>query len=289
MPLERRAVRGGLSAEPAAEAGHVREPLAGIRAITFDFGNTLAPVSRAGLLAVTERTALEATAALGLQDPGPFHEVWTAERERQLREDVPAFREMDMEQRATRVVARLRGMPAPGPLERWDDVAAADRAAPADVAAILDAYSRAFVEAIAPAAGAGELLATLAGRGFRLAILSNWPLATTIDRYATAAGWAPYLAGIFVSQRIGAIKPHPAIFAFAAQHLAVPPREILHVGDDWAADVVGASAAGWRVAWLRGAQVDTPLPTSSRTSGPDPDLELDRLTDLASRIADPTA
>jgi len=264
-------------------------PLEGIRAITFDFGNTLAPVSRAGLHAVTERTVVEAVAALGLADPGPFWAAWTEERERQLREDVPALREMDLEQRAIRIVARLRGMPAPGPGDRWDDAAAARLAARADVAAITDAYSRAFIQAIAPADGAVELLATLAGRGFRLAILSNWPLATTIDRYAAAAGWAPHLAGTFVSQRIGAIKPHPAIFAFAAEALAVPPRAILHVGDDWAADVVGARKAGWRVAWLRDQQADTPLPRSSRTPGVEPDLELDRLSDLASRIADPTA
>ncbi len=264
-------------------------PLEGIRAITFDFGNTLAPVSRAGLRAVTERTVAKAASALGLADPGPFWTAWTEERDRQLREDVPALREMDLEQRATRIVARLRGMPPPRAGEPWDDAAAARLAAGADVAAITDAYSLAFIQAIAPADGAAELLATLARRGFRLAILSNWPLATTIDRYAAAAGWAPHLAGIFVSQRIGTIKPHPAIFAFAASALAVPPGTILHVGDDWAADVVGARTAGGRVAGLRYHQADTPLPTSSRTPGVDPDLELDRLTDLASRIADPTA
>jgi FMN phosphatase YigB (HAD superfamily) len=61
------------------------------------------------------------------------------------------------------------------------------------------------------------------------------------------------------------------------------------VGDDWAADVVGAHDAGWRAAYLRDHQADTPLPTSSRTAGVIPDLELDRLADLPSLIADPTA
>ena len=263
--------------------------LRGIRAITFDFGNTLVPVSRDGLQRVTERTALEASAALGIDDPDAVRTAWDEERDRQLREDVPAMREMDLEQRATRIVARLRGMPPPRPLERWDDAAAAERAPASEVQEIVDAYSRAFMETIAPADGAGDLLASLAGRGFRLAILSNWPLAATIDRYAAAAGWGMHLAGIFVSQRIGTIKPHPAIFAVAAEALATPPAAILHVGDDWAADVVGAREAGWRVAWLRGQQGDTPLPTSVRTRDVDPDLELDRLTDLPSRIADPTA
>ena len=59
---------------------------------------------------------------------------------------------------------------------------------------------------------------------YRLAILSNWPLAATIDRYAEAAGWAPHLAAIVVSQRVGAIKPHPAIFARRAPRSATRRR-----------------------------------------------------------------
>ena len=46
-------------------------------------------------------------------------------------------------------------------------------------------------------------------------------------------------------QRVGTIKPHPAIFAAAREALgSPPPGAILHVGDDWAADVVGAKRAG---------------------------------------------
>ena len=272
---------------PPARPTHVL--LGGIRAITFDFGNTLVRVSREGLRAVTERTAVEASVVLGLGDPAAFRAAWSDERDRQFREEVPAFREVDLHQRAIRILARLRGMVSPGPHERWDDVAAAGIAQPAEVEAVVDAYSRAFVETMPPVEGASELLAALAGRGFRLAILSNWPLAATIDRYVAGAGWDRHLAGIFVSQRIGTIKPHPAIFAFAADALDTPPGAILHVGDDWAADVVGAREAGWRVAYLRGQQADTPLPTSTRNGDLAPDLELDRLTDLASRVADPTA
>lgn len=266
-----------------------RDVIGGIRAITFDFGNTLVRVSREGLRAVTERTAVEASAALRLGDAAAFRVAWAEERDRQFREEVPAFREVDLHQRAVRILARLRGMPPPAPHERWDDGTAAGFAEPAEVDAVVDTYSRAFVETMPPVDGAGDLLAGLAGRGFRLAILSNWPLAATIDRYVAGAGWDRHLAGIFVSQRIGTIKPHPAIFAFAADALGMPPGSILHVGDDWAADVVGAREAGWRVAWLRGQQGDTPLPTSARSGDLVPDLELDRLTDLASRVADLTA
>ncbi len=265
------------------------DPLRGIRAITFDFGNTLVRVGRDALHDVTERTALDVSAVLGLGDPAGFRGAWAEERDRQFREEVPAFREVDLEQRAVRILARLRGMRPPPVDERWDDRAAARLVAPAEIGAIGEAYSRAFVETMPPVAGAGDVLAGLAARGFRLAILSNWPLAATVDRYAAAVGWDRHLAGIFVSQRIGTIKPHPAIFAFAASSLGCAPSELLHVGDDWAADVVGARNAGWRVAYLRDHQADTPLPTSSRTADVVPDLELDSLADLPSRVADPSA
>ena len=115
----------------------------------------------------------------------------------------------------------------------------------------MEVYSRAFVAALPPAPG-GRGAARAPGRARTgSAILSNWPLAATIDRYVEAAGWTPHLAAVVVSQRVGTIKPHPAIFAAARTALGDPaPAAILHVGDDWAADVVGAKRAGWRAAYL---------------------------------------
>jgi putative hydrolase of the HAD superfamily len=89
-----------------------------------------------------------------------------------------------------------------------------------------------------------------------------------------------------VSQRVGTIKPHPAIFAAARAALGEPrPGEILHVGDDWAADVVGAKAAGWRAAYLHDRPGDSPLPGSERDGTVEPDLELARLADLEDALA----
>jgi 5'-nucleotidase len=148
----------------------------------------------------------------------------------------------------------------------------------------LAAYSDAFVDALPPTPGVGPMLERLAA-GRTLAILSNWPLAATIDRYAAANGWLPYLRSIVVSQRVGTIKPHPAIFAAARRELGDPsPSAILHVGDDWAADVVGAASAGWRTAWLANRPRDTPLPTSERDCRVRPDLELTNLGELESRL-----
>ena len=95
----------------------------------------------------------------------------------------------------------------------------------------------------------------------------------------------PHLTAVTVSQRVGAIKPHPAIFAAARAALGGPPPDrILHVGDDWAADVVGARAAGWRVAYLLVRPADSPLPDSERDQSVVPDAELAGLDELEAAL-----
>jgi FMN hydrolase / 5-amino-6-(5-phospho-D-ribitylamino)uracil phosphatase len=229
---------------------------AAIRAVTFDFGNTLVPVGRAGLVAVVEATGRAVIERMGPFAFDEYLRVWAEERERQFREDVPQFRETDLRERFVRVLARLRGMPPPPPDRRWDE------------------------EAAAPDPAAGPLLADLA-EGRDLAIVSNWPFAATIDRYVLAAGWRPLFRAIVVSQRVGVIKPHSSIFAEARRQLGDPEASaILHVGDDWAADVVGAAGAGWRVAYLAHRPEDSPLPSSEPDGSVTPDLEIGSIAEL---------
>ena len=90
---------------------------------------------------------------------------------------------------------------------------------------------------------------------------------------------------IVVSQRVGAIKPAAAMFAAAAEALDTPGERILHVGDDWWADVVGAKRAGWLAAYLRDRQGDSPLPSSAPDDSVRADLVIDRLEDLPGALA----
>jgi len=260
-----------------------------VAAITLDFGNTLVRVDRPGLWDVVDATAVQLAGKRIVDDQAAFVRTWAEERDRQFREEVPEFREVDIPQRAVRVLARLRGMAAPPPEDRWDDRAAAEHVEPGEIDSVVDAYSGAFVARMTPVADAGSTLERLAGRGFALAILSNWPLALTIDRFAEAHHWTPWLRAVVVSQRVGTIKPHPTIFRAAEEALGLDgsaAARILHVGDDWAADVVGAHDAGWRTAYLRDRQGDTPLPTSEPgdhlLTGRKvvPDLVIDELSDL---------
>ncbi len=269
----------------SAAPPHGRE----ITAITFDFGNTLVPVGREALERVVDTLTDVAVVHLGV-GRAAFREAWREERGRQFAEEIPRFREVEIGQRVVRVLARLRGFGPPPQGAAWDDCAAARLSAPGEVALALEAYSEAFVTGIPPGPEVGPLLARLALR-YRLGILSNWPLAATIDRYVAAAGWAPWLRAVVVSERVGTIKPHPAIFRAAEAALADDPRvplepgSILHVGDDWAADIVGAKAAGWQVAYLCARPVDSPLPGSPVDATTAPDLMIDRLTDLEAALA----
>jgi FMN phosphatase YigB (HAD superfamily) len=258
-----------------------------VAAITFDFGNTLVPIRDGDLRAVVYQTARDVAELLGPFAEAAFLVAWREERDRQFAEEVPAMREVDVEQRVSRVLARLRGMPSPRASERWDDLAAAGLSTPEERAAAIECYSRAFVELVPVPPDVGPLLRRLASR-FHLGILSNWPLAAVIDRYAEAAGWQAHLAAVVVSQRVGAIKPDPAIFGVAATALDTPGPRILHVGDDWLADVVGAKRAGWRAAYLRDAQAGSPLPSSSpeADSTVTADLLLDQLTDIEEKLAE---
>jgi len=270
VPLERRDVTVELSE---------------IEAITFDFGNTLVPVGRAQLHRVVELTAEAIVAADRRIDRALFLSTWAEERDRQFAENVPQFREVDIAERLVRVFARLRGMPAPMAGTSWDQDRAADHSEETEIAAALAAYSDAFLAGMPPVAGVDGLLARLVATGRTLAILSNWPLAMTIDRYAERYGWSTSLSAIVVSERIGVIKPHPAIFAAAGAALGSPvPGRILHVGDDWAADVAGAAAVGWRTAWVSDRPHDTPLPTSVPTETDAADLVLGSVIDLEGHL-----
>lgn len=76
----------------------------------------------------------------------------------------------------------------------------------------------------------------------------------------------------------GTAKPDASIFHAACARLGVPAAEVLHVGDDITADVLGARAAGLRTCWLhrRDASVRR-WPHAHAT----PDLTVPTLTALA--------
>lgn len=97
-------------------------------------------------------------------------------------------------------------------------------------------------------ADVAPILPRLWQAGLRIGIASNFD-----GRLREIAANMPELSAcerVFVSSQVGFSKPDPRFFASVAEQLAVPPSQVLLVGDDWVADCLGARAAGWQAIWL---------------------------------------
>jgi putative hydrolase of the HAD superfamily len=55
---------------------------------------------------------------------------------------------------------------------------------------------------------------------------------------------APWVDSLVISSEVGYRKPHPSFFRAACEHLGLPPKRVLCVGDDVENDVRGAIRAG---------------------------------------------
>ncbi len=92
-------------------------------------------------------------------------------------------------------------------------------------------------------------LETLAHR-YRLALLSNFDHAPTIDQALAAYGIRARFEAVVVSGDVGWRKPRPEIFAEAFGRLRVGPAETILVGDTPEGDVLGAQQVGMDVVWI---------------------------------------
>ena len=89
-------------------------------------------------------------------------------------------------------------------------------------------------------------LAHLRDAGFKLAIVSNWD--TPLDPLTERLGIAEYFDVITASHdsRVKSAKPDPHIFNYTLAKVGVSAEEVVHVGDTYAADIVGARNVGIR-------------------------------------------
>jgi putative hydrolase of the HAD superfamily len=78
--------------------------------------------------------------------------------------------------------------------------------------------------------------------GKTLAVVSNWDPA--LPTLLAEVGLAEFFAFILPSAEIGVEKPDGRIFSVALQRLGLEPPEVVHIGDSYEADVVGARAVG---------------------------------------------
>ncbi len=90
--------------------------------------------------------------------------------------------------------------------------------------------------------GAAEALPLLRAAGYRLYVVSNSD--GTAERSLAQCGLREHLDAVFDSHHVGYEKPDPRFFEHALRASGADPARTLHVGDLYAADVVGARAAG---------------------------------------------
>jgi REG-2-like HAD superfamily hydrolase len=85
-------------------------------------------------------------------------------------------------------------------------------------------------------------LRSLRKLGKTLAVVSNWD--PTLPTLLAELGLAEFFNFILPSAEVGVEKPDRRIFRLALQRLGLKSQEVVHIGDQYEADVVGARAVG---------------------------------------------
>lgn len=75
---------------------------------------------------------------------------------------------------------------------------------------------------------------------------------------------APWVTELFPSCTLGYAKPDPRAFLAVAERQRVPPASMVHIGDDWTLDVLGALDAGAVPVWISKGR---PIPDTSPFAG----------------------
>lgn len=93
-----------------------------------------------------------------------------------------------------------------------------------------------------PAPGAEEVLSILSDSEVQLACVSNndGRLPAMIDYL----GWSDYFDLLVDSGELGISKPDPGIFEYTLKQLDRKAAELIHIGDYYSVDVIGARRAG---------------------------------------------
>lgn len=112
---------------------------------------------------------------------------------------------------------------------------------------LLDAYSWRAFAGVTTFPDVHEVLPELQAHNIKLGLVTNAAQPIEIrDRELVAFNIRQYLDdyGRVTAADVGYLKPHPAIFQRAMDHLNVAPDEIVFVGDSVEADIVGAQNLG---------------------------------------------
>ncbi|MEO5894788.1 MAG: HAD-IA family hydrolase [Vicinamibacterales bacterium] len=118
------------------------------------------------------------------------------------------------------------------------------------------AYRDAYLDARQAVAGAASVLAAVHRRA-KVGIVSNNLLLEQREKLRHC-GLETCYDVLVVSEEFGVSKPDPRLFEIALTRLECAAHETVMVGDSWAADVMGALAAGIHPIWFNRNATERP-------------------------------
>lgn len=229
-----------------------------IRAVIFDYGNTLIEFTEPQIHACDTALASVLQSLYGPLDFQKLKMIRNADRVAPYRGD---FVENDLAAISANAVRALYG------LEPSDE----------ELEAILRVRFQSFVDAVEAPHYLAGVLDNLAAR-YQLGLLSNYPDGQAIRATLDKLDLTRFFEAVLVSGDVGRVKPHAAPFRKILDLLGVAPAQALFVGDNWLGDIQGARRAGLRAAHI--VQWDTPEKFSPQPGDHAPDLTISHLTEL---------
>jgi len=112
---------------------------------------------------------------------------------------------------------------------------------------IYQLYSENFHSEIVP--GAERVLEVLHTK-YKLAVVSN-ATSNLCRRILKENGLDKFFQVIVISRDLGIRKPDPRIFRYTLEKLQVKPDEAVHMGDSVEEDIIGAKRTGMRAIWIK--------------------------------------
>jgi HAD superfamily hydrolase (TIGR01549 family) len=236
-----------------------------IRAVVFDYGNTLVEFGRSQTEICDAALAEAVTRLYGPMDRDRLRAIRDRNRMAPYAGDPPEYRENDLRAITADLVRELYGIEPS--LE--------------EIETLLRVRFEVFVRVTQASDGVAALLDRLRRR-YRLGLLSNYPDGEAIRASLRKTGLDVHFDSVVVSADVGFVKPHPLPFETVAGSLGWSPERILLVGDNWLADVQGGRRAGMYVA--HSIQWTPPEQFPRRPDDLEPHLIIGNLSELESYL-----
>lgn len=229
-----------------------------IRAIVFDYGNTLIEFTHDHLEECDAALAMVLERWYGYINHKRLRDVRNQDRMAPYRGD---FQENNLATITTNLVRTLyNDLPSPALLDE-----------------LLDVRFKTFVSLVKAPDYLHHFLMSVRSK-FRIGLLSNYPCENAIRTSMERMGIDQFFHSVVVSAEIGHVKPHPQAFTAIINKLGVQPCECLFIGDNWLGDIQGAKRAGMKAAYT--VQFYTPENFDPQPGDHQPDLTIQHLSEL---------